>query len=424
MNDNLLITMSGGTTNVINATLAGIIQKAQEVGCMGRIYAGCPGIRGALEGSVLDLTDLDGPQLERLYWTAASGFIGTTRIRPLSEEQILSLAEMFDAWRIRYFINIGGNGTIKQSMAVSEALSGRVHIASVAKTVDNDLGDELFESVLYTPGYPSCANYWRNKVWMMNQENLGACEHDKVIIAQTFGRKTGFLAGCGRLADPDRRLPLLILCPEDQRPVEELMGAIDNAVSRFGRAMIVMSEGYEVGDLGERYDLSGQVMYGTSRTTAAQILVNLCTDAGIQARAFIPGFDQRSEIHFVSGLDLERAYRVGQFTVEQLAGGVSDFLGSIARSRQGPGEVDYRAVPFDEIDDYSRVMPSAWLLPGEYDVSDAYVQYAEPLLETEAVTMPKSGGKLIVAVRPQSFATADPNHSKNRTEICTAGVNG
>ncbi len=424
MKNNLLITMSGGTTNVINATLAGIIQKAQTSGWIGRIYAGCPGIRGALEGSVLDLTDLDGPQLERLYWTAASGYVGTTRIRPLEEEQILCLGEMFNAWRIGYFINIGGNGTIKQSMAVAEVLGSRIRIASVAKTVDNDLGDELFDDVLYTPGYPSCANYWRNKVWMMNQENLGACEHDKAIIAQTFGRKTGFLAGCGRLADPDRRLPLLILCPEDQQPVEKVIGAIDNTVSRFGRAMVVMSEGYEVGDLGERYDLSGQVMYGTSRTTAAQILVNLCADAGIQARAFIPGFDQRSEIHFVDGRDLQRAYQVGQFTVEQLTAGITGFLGSIARSPRGPEEVEYRAIPFDEIGDYSRVMPSGWLLTGEYDVSDAYVQYAEPLLESEAVTLPRLGGKLIFAIRPSLFASADSNDSKDRIEICPVGVNG
>lgn len=424
MDGNLLIAMSGGTTNVINATLSGIVQKAQEVGCIRRIYAGFPGIKGVLAESMLDLTDLDACQLERLYWTPASGFIGCTRTSPLSEEQFRRLGGVLEAHHIRYFINIGGNGTIKQSLAVSEALGSIVTIASVAKTVDNDLGDEAFEKVLYTPGFPSCANYWRNKVWIMNQENLGACEHDKVVIAQTFGRKTGFLAGCGRLADPDRRLPLVILCPEDQQPVDEVLGMIDDVVTRCGRAMVVMSEGYDVGDLGERFDLSGQVMYGTSRTTAAQILVNLCTDAGLQARAFIPGFDQRSDIHFVSGLDQQRACRVGQFTVEQLASGQSNFLGSITRRRHHPEEVEYAAIPFDEIRDYSRTMPHRWLLADEYDVSDEYIQYANSLLESEAVTLPKRHGKFVFAVRPEAFVKPIRIPQETETGICPAIAEG
>jgi hypothetical protein len=69
-------------------------------------------------------------------------------------------------------------------------------------------------------------------------------------------------------------------------------------------------------------------------------------------------------------------------------------------------------------------MPSGWLLTGEYDVSDAYVQYAEPLLESEAVTLPRLGGKLIFAIRPSLFASADSNDSKDRIEICPVGVNG
>jgi 6-phosphofructokinase 1 len=343
---------------------------------------------------------MDREQLRLLYYTPASGFTGTTRIKPMDDEDIAQLADVFERYRVRYFINIGGNGTIKQSMTISKSLCGQVQIASVAKTVDNDLGDAEFEKVLYTPGFPRCANYWRNKVWIMNQENLGACSHDKVLIAQTFGRKTGFLAGCARLGDMERDMPLLILLPEDQRSVDDVLAAIDGTLSVYGRAMVVLSEGYELGDLGERYDLSGQIMYGTSRTTAAQQLVNRCADNGIQARAFSPGFDQRSDIEFVSELDLYRAYEVGGYTVRQLLDGRCDFLGSITRHPERFEETDCIAIPFEHIGDYSREMPARWIAAGQYDVSDDYLNYVCPLLGNTRVNLPHIDGQLLFAERP------------------------
>jgi len=375
----LVIAMSGGTTSVINATLAGIIKKVQSMDNI-RIYAGYPGITGILKESFIDVTDLPSQTLEFLYHTPASGFIGTTRVRPLNDIELKRLAEVFNAHNIRYFINVGGNKTIKQSIQISKKVSSFVSVAAVPKTVDNDLGDEEFKKVLYTPGFPSCANYWKHKTHIMNQENLGAYSHDKVLIAQTFGRKTGFLAGCARLADPERKMPLIILLPEDQLEFHEVLKQIEKTLKLYKRTMVILSEGYEVGDIGERYDPSGQVMYGSSQTTAAQILVNECTQIGIQARAFIPGIDQRSEIVFTTSRDLERAYNIGFYTAEKLIGGEKDFFSSIAES-DTPGEkVEYISIPFNEIGDFSRIMPDKWISSGNFDVTDDYINYVEPLI--------------------------------------------
>jgi len=401
MRKNLLITMSGGTTSVINATLVGIIKAVQDSGAASRVIAGVPGIKGVLQESLFDLTDLSESDLKALYFTPASGFIGTTRIRPMDSNKLELFANILDAYDIGYFINIGGNGTIKQSMQISSYLSSCVNIASIAKTVDNDLGDIEFNKVLYTPGFPSCVNYWRNKLWIMNQENLGACEHDKVLVAQTFGRKTGFLAACARVGDKDRQMPLVLLLPEDQRPLDEAFDYIKSMVAERGRAIVIMSEGYDVGDVGERYDLSGQIMYGTSKTTAAQLLVNYCTDNGVQARAFIPGFDQRSDANFVSALDLQRALCVGRYTVERLFDGQKDFLGSIGRSSFSSHRVQYTAISFDEINNYSRTMPDHWIMKGAFDVTDDYVDYILPLIGDEAVKLPNVFGELTFAERPQ-----------------------
>ncbi len=140
--------MSGGTTSVINATLAGIITAAQKAGCVGRILAGYHGIKGVLTESLIDLTGLTENDLELLYYTPASGFIGTTRVKPLEEDELTRLADVFVAHDVRYFINIGGNGTIKQSVGISNRLGAEVSIAAVPKTVDNDLGAAEFKKVI------------------------------------------------------------------------------------------------------------------------------------------------------------------------------------------------------------------------------------------------------------------------------------
>ena len=380
MQNNLLITMSGGTTCVINATLAGIIEAAQKSGKINKIFGGHNGLSGVLNNDLIDLTELDAKRLQQVYYTPASGLIGTSRIRPIDQNEITVLSEIFDKKDIKYFFNIGGNGTIKQSMAISS--DENINVVSIAKTVDNDLGDEEFKRVYYTPGYPSCANYWAHKIHIFNQENLGAYSHDQVLIAQTFGRETGHLAACARLADSERKLPLLILLPEDQQTPEELIYSIKHTIRIHGRAMVVMSEGYYVADIGVRRDPSGQVMYGTSQTTQAQNLVNLLFECGIQARTFIPGFDQRSDILFATKQDLAYAYGLGDYAIQKVLEGDSRFLASISFIDDSP---QYSKIPFSEIGDFTRTLPDRWLKRGEYDVSDEFIQYAMPFIDYELV---------------------------------------
>ena len=113
MKGNLLVVMSGGTTSVINATLCGIITEAQRREEIKKILAGYPGILGFNQDSIIDLTSLSEAQLSRLYYLPSSCFIGTTRIEKDYFEGIDQLTKQLDKYDITYFINIGGNGTIK-----------------------------------------------------------------------------------------------------------------------------------------------------------------------------------------------------------------------------------------------------------------------------------------------------------------------
>ena len=265
---NLLVTMSGGTTTVINATLAGIIQAVQKSNQINKVYAGIPGILGVLNDNIAEISNLCSGDIQKLIKTPSSGVIGTTRVKQLDLSELNLFKKILEKYQIAYFANIGGNGTTKQTKYLIENIS-ELKAISLPKTVDNDLGDQLCESMSFTPGFPSVVNYWFHKVLMLNNESLGASSHDKVLVAQTFGRDTGFIAGAARIADPNRKLPMLILLPEDQRAVGDVLDAIKNMVDKFGRAIVVMSEGYEIGDVGAVNDYSGQVMFSSSKSLAA-----------------------------------------------------------------------------------------------------------------------------------------------------------
>jgi ATP-dependent phosphofructokinase / diphosphate-dependent phosphofructokinase len=374
---NLLITMSGGTTTVINATLAGVIKKVQESSLIDKIYAGVPGITGVLEDNLVEISSLTEHDLIKLKRTPSSGIIGTTRVKQFDKDELTIFRKQLKKYNITYFINIGGNGTIKQTKYLVNNIEGLKAI-SLPKTVDNDLGDDLLEDMYFTPGFPSVVNYWMHKLYMLNNENLGASSHDKVLIAQTFGRDTGFIAGAVRVADPHRKLPLLILLPEDQKDINEVIDAIKKTIVKFGRAIVVMAEGYNIGDVGEVNDYSGQVMFSSSKNLAAQLLVNKCIENGIQARAFIPGIDQRSDITFTTNFDIDCSYNLGKYAIEELEKGYFNFLVGIVNKGK---QIQYKRIEYSSFENLSRNLDNKFIKKNEFDVSNEYLEYLENIID-------------------------------------------
>jgi 6-phosphofructokinase 1 len=148
-------------------------------------------------------------------------------------------------------------------------------------------------------------------------------------------------------------------------------------IDKFGRALVVMSEGYDVGDVGEIKDYSGQVMFSSSENLAAQLLVNKCIENKMQARAFIPGVDQRSEIIYTTKFDINHAYGVGEYAVKQLESGESNFLVGIIKK---DNMIKYHKIKYETFNDLSRKLDEKYIKKGSFDVSDDYLKYLEDVI--------------------------------------------
>lgn len=399
---NVVIAQSGGPTAVINSSLLGVLE-----GCLnypdrfGRLYAAHHGIEGILREELLDLSAQSEEELSLLRTTPAAGAIGTCRykVAPEQAEDLARVVEVFRAQKIGYFFYIGGNDSMDTANRVSELArkSGLgIVCVGVPKTIDNDLGDQEFRLIDHTPGYGSTARYWSHMIQNLNEENRGSSRSDAVLVIQAMGRRIGFIPAAARLADPERAMPLQIYIPEAEFTLPELAENVNDELKRSGRAIVVVSEGFNVGDLGESKDSFGHTQFGASETSAAQIVVNYLNRIGLpvrgRARGQIPGTDQRDSILYASTVDLEEAYAVGRQAV-MIA--ITDGTGFMATINRVPGtsyNVSYGKALLSEMANSERTFPREWIAPGSPDVTDAFIEYASPLIGSIGPDVPTVGG--------------------------------
>jgi ATP-dependent phosphofructokinase / diphosphate-dependent phosphofructokinase len=399
---NLVVAQSGGPTPVINSSLRGIIEAARQFDAIGTVYGARHGIEGVLKEELLDLSAQTAEEVALLRFTPAAGSIGTCRYKLKSHqtEDFERVIEVFRAHNIGYLLYIGGNDSMDTANKIAQLAHERgldLLAVGVPKTIDNDVGDSEFRLIDHTPGYGSVARYWMHKVQTANEENAGSCPADPVLVMQAMGRKIGFIPAAARLADPDREMPLQIYLAESPCTLSQLADRVDDQLRRSGRCIVVISEGFDVGDLGKVKDAFGHTSFGASKLTVAQIVVNYLNEKGLPckgaARGNVMGTDQRHSMVYASPVDLDEAYRVGQKAVELAASGQSGFMATILRDPGSIYSVRYDKVPLGEVANSERTFPQQWITPSGCDVTDDFVRYAKPLLGSEMITLPVIDGR-------------------------------
>ncbi len=387
---------------MINSSLQGIIEAARAADAVETVYGARHGIEGVLKEELFDLSAQATEEVALLRYTPVAGSIGTCRykLKPGQDEDFARVVDVFEAHEIGYFLYIGGNDSMDTANKIAKLAHRRgfdLVAVGVPKTVDNDIGDTEFRLIDHTPGYGSVAKYWLHAVQYANEENRGSAPADPVLVMQAMGRKIGFIPAAARLADPDRRMPLKIYLAESPCSLQQLADEVNDQLRATRRCLVVISEGFDVGDLGEVNDSFGHTSFGSTKLTVSQTVVNYLNDVGLAtkgaARGNVPGTDQRHSMAYVSSVDLDEAYRVGQKALQLAVAGESGYMATILR-RPGPVyRVDYDQVPLQDVANSERTFPPDWVAPGGSDVTDEFVDYARPLVGEDMVRLPMVDGR-------------------------------
>ncbi len=408
---NVVVAQSGGPTPVINSSLRGVVESCRSrPDLFGTVYAGLHGIEGVLKEALINMSAQPAEEIALLSTTPAAGSIGTCRykLKAQQQEDFERVIEVFKAHHIGYFFYNGGNDSMDTANKIAKLAHERgleLVATGVPKTIDNDVGDSEFKLIDHTPGYGSVARYWALNVQNANEENQGSSPSDPVLVMQAMGRKIGYIPAAARLADPARAMPLLIFLRESNLSLAELADRVNDLLKSRGRAIVVISEGFDVGDIGARQDSFGHTMFSASGTTVAQIVVNYLNEVGLAARGSargnVSGTDQRHNMIYASTVDIEEAYKVGQKAVEIAASAGSGYMATILRQPGSIYNVYYDKVPLELVANSERSFPKAWLSPDGGDVTDEFVAYARPLIGDSWPSIPLIDGR-------QRFAQLKP----------------
>jgi 6-phosphofructokinase len=401
--NNVVVAQSGGPTPVINASLRGVVDGCRAYpDVFGTVHAGYHGIEGVLKEQLLNLSAQPEEEICLLSTTPAAGAIGTCRykLRAHQQEDLERIVEVFAAHNVGYLFYNGGNDSMDTAHKVAGLAAERgldLVAVGIPKTVDNDVGDSEFRLIDHTPGYGSVARYWALTVQNANEENAGSSPSDPVLVMQAMGRKIGFIPAAARLADPQREMPLLIAMKESNLSLSELADAVCDMLRERGRCMLVVSEGFPVGDLGERQDAFGHTQFSASAMTVERVVVNYLNERGLPAkgaaRGNTPGTDQRHNMIYASTVDLQEAYRVGQKAVQISVEEGSGYMSTILREPGPLYSVRYDRVPLELVANSERSFPEAWIARSRLDVTDAFVRYARPLIGDAWPAIPLVNGR-------------------------------
>jgi len=406
---NVVIAQSGGPTTVINNSLRGAIDELISSKKVDRIYGAKMGILGVLEEELIDLSAQEPQEIDLLAETPSAGTIGSCRYKMKNDEDLARIVEVFKKHEVGYFFYCGGGDSMDTANKVSE-LAQRKNLelicTGIPKTIDNDVGgplqaDGTFDICDHDPGYGSVARNLAINILEANEENKASYTSDPVIVIGVMGRKIGFIPAAARLADPERKIPLLIILPEALPKYDYLSNLefitekVNRKLKDCGRCILVIGEGVELGDLGILRDSFGHAQFSASERTVEQVLINYFngidrkdSQGRAQSRLIVrgiarsegPGTRQRREIAYVSEVDREEAYQVGTYAARIALSGENGFMSTIIRKPGNVYKVSYDKVLLGVVANSERKFPEEWITSDRVDVTDDFINWAQPLI--------------------------------------------
>jgi len=401
-NKNVLFGMSGGPTPVINNSLLGVIETCRSYPSeFGEIYAGWHGVEGILQEELIDISAQPQKEIDLLATTPAAGAVGTCRYKLTEDrpEDLERIIEVLRAHNIGYFFYNGGNDSMDTANKISLLAKERnldLTVVGIPKTVDNDLGDKEITYCDHTPGYGSIARHWANMIQNANEESMGCCTHNPVLVMEAMGRGTGFIPAAARLGDPNREMPLLLVMPEKKITIEKIADNVSDKLKKHGRCIVVVNSGQEFEPYGGKDAFGHPDGLTVSGRTQGLFLTKYLTSKNLSkygpALCNAWGIEQRMVSTLASKVDREEAFLVARHAVEIALKEGTGWMSTIERKPGDTYQAYYDKVALTVIANSIREVPNDWITEDGFDVTDDFVKYAKPLIGNEWAEVPLEGG--------------------------------
>ncbi len=391
---------SGGVTSVFNATAISFIKQAKRNG-YDKIWVGKNGLNGLLSNQLIPAHHFSDPELDLISQTPSSVF-GSSRIKlaPYAQEPSIyeTILKRCQSLGIDSFCYNGGNDsqdTGNKLHRYFQATAAPIQVVGLPKTIDNDL-----EHTHCSPGYGSVAKYVAmNTLHAALDIKAMHQTSSKVFVFEVMGRDAGWIAAASALAGKKMSgIPHMILLPEKQPSMDQILRSVNDAVHHDGFCIICASEGIklEKDDNNQPTDPFGHKQY----SGVAQAIKRAITqELGLKTHIAISSILQRSAAHCMSATDVKLAQLVGLSGADYLAENGSGDMISIQKTNESWTTA---AVPMDQIANRVKQLPPEYIASNGLHVSKDALAYIEPLIQGET---------------PQSFQLGLPEYFQGTLHV-------
>ena len=395
MGKNAIVGQSGGPTAVINSSLAGVYEGCLACGAE-TVYGMRFGVEGLLKKKYVNLSQVLPTSVEvELLKRTPSSFLGSCRYKlpdwktePAVYEQLFEILHELD---IGWFFYIGGNDsmdTICKLAGYGKSVNSDIRFMGVPKTIDNDLmGTD------HTPGYGSAAKYISSVIKEVTRDSL-VYDIKSVTIVEIMGRNAGWLAASAALAKGDDCEGAdLIYLPEVPFDVDAFVEKVRKLQQTKPSIVIAVSEGVKLAD--GRYvceltadDRAVDVFGHKMLTGTGRVLADLLNQRlGTKARAIELSTLQRCASHLASGTDITEACLAGGAAARAAAAGHTGEVVGLKRAADKPYLCVTELIPIEQVANLEKKVPLEWITEEGTQLSDAFLDYARPLIQTELPAM-------------------------------------
>jgi len=391
-----IIGQSGGPTSVINASAYGVIRTALDSEAITKVYGAEHGIKGVLNDRLFDMSQEDASELENLLYTPSSA-LGSCRYKmadpDVDDSDYKRILEIFKKYDVRYFFYNGGNDSMDTCNKISKYMQKvgyDCRVMGVPKTIDNDLfGTD------HCPGYASAAKYIATSC-MEVYHDARVYDTGMICVIEIMGRHAGWLTAAAGLATAMGAGPDLIYLPETDFDMDKFISEVKKVYNEKGNCMVAVSEGihYADGSFVSEAKTSATDGFGHAQLggLAAMLADIVKKETGAKVRGIELSLLQRCGAHLASQTDIDESFMAGKAAVENAIAGLTDKMVGFERCiEDGKYVCKTKLFNLTDVANTEKKVPLEWINAGHNGVTQAFVDYALPLIQGETKLKKENG---------------------------------
>ena len=391
-----IIGQSGGPTSVINASAYGVIRTALDSEAITKVYGAEHGIKGVLNDRLIDMSQEDANELELLLYTPSSA-LGSCRYKiadpDVDDTDYRRILEVFQKHDVRYFFYNGGNDSMDTCNKISKYMQKvgyECRVMGVPKTIDNDLfGTD------HCPGFSSAAKYIATSCMEVYQD-ARVYDTGMICIIEIMGRHAGWLTAASGLASAMGAGPDLIYLPETDFEMDKFLDEVQKVYREKGNCMVAVSEGihYADGSFVSEAETSATDGFGHAQLggLASMLAEVVKKKTGAKVRGIELSLLQRCGAHLASQTDIDESFMAGKAAVENAVAGLTDKMVGFERCiEDGKYVCKTKLFNLTDVANTEKKVPIEWINAGHNGVTQAFIDYALPLIQGETQMRKENG---------------------------------